>query len=305
MRNLTTRSRASGVQPEQTRQKSRMLETYSRPGMTRSKLWLSSGTDLMPRWAKAFFMIGQATNSVVPGATVVSISTRQWGSILSPMVRIVASRAVISASPRAHVAQFVLAVVALDVHDHAVGQLQAVAVVGGDERLLVLDAAGDHRIDLGVLGLDGRLAAVEHGDLPVAAGTGPLAADDELAGLAGLLVHRVGDDGGHDGPDEADAHDDDDLLALAPGCPGQGLDALEFPCIFLRASAIGNFSPVGLTEYSLMSYSPHKSPLVLGPTLRFDAADDSAPTRPMRLSVAAADFLARLFWPWGICHRYR
>ena len=36
-----------------------------------------------------------------------------------------------------HVAQLVLGVVALHVHDHAVGQLQAVAVVGGDERLLL------------------------------------------------------------------------------------------------------------------------------------------------------------------------
>ncbi len=53
----------------------------------------------MPRVAKAFFMIGQATNSVVPGATVVSISTRQLGWIFSPMVRMVASRAAISASP--------------------------------------------------------------------------------------------------------------------------------------------------------------------------------------------------------------
>ena len=53
----------------------------------------------MPRAAKAFFMIGQATNSVVPGATVVSISVRQSGLTRSPMVRIVASSALISASP--------------------------------------------------------------------------------------------------------------------------------------------------------------------------------------------------------------
>ena len=36
VRNLTTRSRARASQPLQTRQKSRMLATYSRPGMTRS-----------------------------------------------------------------------------------------------------------------------------------------------------------------------------------------------------------------------------------------------------------------------------
>ena len=91
--------RATALQPEQTRQKSRIDETYSRPGMTRSKLWAKSGSLAMPRAAKAFFMIGQATNSVVPGATVVSISVRQAGWTRSPMVRIVASRALISASP--------------------------------------------------------------------------------------------------------------------------------------------------------------------------------------------------------------
>ena len=78
-RNFSTRLRASALQPEQTRQKSRIEETYSRPGITRSKLWAKSGSLWMPRPAKAFFMIGQATNSVVPGATVVSISVRQCG----------------------------------------------------------------------------------------------------------------------------------------------------------------------------------------------------------------------------------
>ena len=53
----------------------------------------------MPRAANAFFMIGQATNSVVPGATVVSIRTRQSGLTFSPIVRIVASSACMSASP--------------------------------------------------------------------------------------------------------------------------------------------------------------------------------------------------------------
>jgi len=99
LRNVTTRSRASGVQPEQTRQKSRMDLTYSRPGMTRSKLWARSGTVSIPRAANAFFMMGQATNSVVPGATVVSISVRHSGPTRSPMVRTVASSAVISVCP--------------------------------------------------------------------------------------------------------------------------------------------------------------------------------------------------------------
>ena len=53
----------------------------------------------MPRAAKARFRIGQATNSVVPGATVVSIRVRHSGWIFSPMVRSVASSAAISTSP--------------------------------------------------------------------------------------------------------------------------------------------------------------------------------------------------------------
>jgi len=44
-------------------------------------------------------MIGQATNSVVPGATVVSIKVRHCSCTFSPMVRTVASKADISASP--------------------------------------------------------------------------------------------------------------------------------------------------------------------------------------------------------------
>ncbi len=67
--------------------------------MTRSKLCESNGSLSMPREANAFFMIGQATNSVVPGATVVSINVRQCGCTFWPIVRMVASSAVISASP--------------------------------------------------------------------------------------------------------------------------------------------------------------------------------------------------------------
>jgi len=98
-RNFAVRAFASGVQPEQTRQKSRMLRTYSRPGITRSKLCASSGSDRRPRSAKARLRIGHATNSVLPGATVVSMRTRHEGGILSPMVRMVASSALISAMP--------------------------------------------------------------------------------------------------------------------------------------------------------------------------------------------------------------
>ncbi len=99
LRNLSTRSRASALQPEQTRHISRMEDTYSRPGITRSKLCASNGSEPRPRTAKAFLRIGQPTNSVVPGATVVSISTRHSGRIFWPMILRVASRAAISASP--------------------------------------------------------------------------------------------------------------------------------------------------------------------------------------------------------------
>ncbi len=53
----------------------------------------------MFRLAKAFFRMGQATNSVVPGATVVSMSVRHSGGIFCPMVLMVASRAIMSVSP--------------------------------------------------------------------------------------------------------------------------------------------------------------------------------------------------------------
>src|SRR4029077_814019 len=82
----------------------------------------------------------------------------------------------------AHVAEAALRVVALDVHHHAVGELQTIAVEGGGERLLLEDAPADHRVALGVLALPRRHAAVEHRDLPVAPGARPLAADHELPG---------------------------------------------------------------------------------------------------------------------------
>ena len=63
----------------------------------------------------------------------------------------------------AHVAELVLRVVELDVDDHAVGELEHVVDVGGDEGLLLEHAAGDHRIDLGVLGLDRRDALLSTG----------------------------------------------------------------------------------------------------------------------------------------------
>ena len=85
----------------------------------------------MPRAAKAFFMIGHATNSVVPGATVVSMSVRQCGwTLLADGPHGGFERAHVRFTGP-HVAEVVLGVIALHVHDHAIGQLQAIAMVGG------------------------------------------------------------------------------------------------------------------------------------------------------------------------------
>src|SRR5262249_36488164 len=83
----------------------------------------------------------------------------------------------------------------------------------GGQRLLLEDAPPDHRVDLGILGFHRRHAAIEHRNLPVAPRARALAADDELARLP-ALVGGVRDDRGHDGADEADAHDDHYLLAV-------------------------------------------------------------------------------------------
>jgi len=133
-----------------------------------------------------------------------------------------------------HVSQLALGVVALDVDHDAVRELQAVRVVGGHEGFLFEDGAGDHGIHLGVFGLDGRLSPVEEGDLPVAAGAGPLAADDELAGLP-VGAGGVGHDGGHDRPHESKAHDDHHFLSGLPGLGGQLFEAGEL----LRVIRIG------------------------------------------------------------------
>ncbi|OPY08665.1 MAG: hypothetical protein A4E68_01079 [Syntrophaceae bacterium PtaB.Bin095] len=66
----------------------------------------------------------------------------------------------------AAVSQGLLEVVALDVHDDHVGELQGVVGVGRHQGLLLLDAAGDEGGHLGVLRLHRGDAAVQVGDLP-------------------------------------------------------------------------------------------------------------------------------------------
>jgi len=143
-----------------------------------------------------------------------------------------------------HVAQFLLEEVALDIDHDAVGQIQHLAVVGGDKGLLLGDAAVDEPVHLRVLRLDRRDAAVEQGNFPVAAGAGPLAADDELAGTA-VFVLGVGDDGGHHGADEAHAHDHHDLLALRARGLGQALDPVILGCVIGGSRQNEDFSVRG------------------------------------------------------------
>ena len=104
------------------------------------------------------------------------------------------------------------------------------------------------------LRLDRGNAAVQVRDLPVGARRGPLHADDELVGLTRgnlskfggqvlkfsvfpawsviapnfRLLYGIGDDAGHDRPDEPDAHDDDNLAAFLAVLCNQLLEALEF-----------------------------------------------------------------------------
>ena len=119
----------------------------------------------------------------------------------------------------AHVAQLVLGVVALHIDHHAIGQRKAIAVERGGKGLFLGDAAGDHRIDFGIFGLDGRFAAVQEWNFPIASRAGPLAADDELVRFAGTFIDRIGDDRGHDRPHETDAHHHDDFLPFLSGRP--------------------------------------------------------------------------------------
>ncbi len=100
-------------------------------------------------------MAGRAICSVVPGATVVSMRTRQSGLIRWAMMSNDSSRAPISTWPRAHVAQVVLRVVELDIDNDNVREFEDIVHIGGDKGLLLKDAPSYHRLDLGVLRLHG------------------------------------------------------------------------------------------------------------------------------------------------------
>ena len=91
----------------------------------------------------------------------------------------------------AAVAEGLLEVIALDVHDNHVGERQGVVGEGGGEGLFLQDTAGDEGRHLGVLGLHGGDPAVEEGDLPVGARRGPLHPDDEFVGKPGGQVFKI------------------------------------------------------------------------------------------------------------------
>jgi len=125
----------------------------------------------------------------------------------------------------AHVAQGFFQVVALHVHDDDVGKGEGVVGEGGGKGLLLENAAADHGSHFRVLGLDRGEAAVDVVDLPKGAGRGALHADNEFRGIARLLIHRVGDDTGHD---------DDDFTAEEALLVYELLEALELPGVFGR-----------------------------------------------------------------------
>ena len=180
-RNFSTRLRASALQPEQTRQKSRMLRTYSRArhdaleavGEQRRRLDAALGEGALENRPRD--ELGRARRD-----RRLDEDEAFRPDLLADRAHRRLERRHVGLA-RAHVAEIVLEVVALDVDDDAVGELQDVAREGRDERLLLLHGALDDLVHLGVLGLDGRDAAVEDGDLPVAPRARPLAADDELA----------------------------------------------------------------------------------------------------------------------------
>jgi hypothetical protein len=50
--------------------------------------------------------------------------------------------------------------------------------------------------------------------------------------MSALVVDGVGDDGGHNGPHEADAHHHHHFLPVLTGGRGQGLQTLELRIVF-------------------------------------------------------------------------
>ncbi len=141
-----------------------------------------------------------------------------------------------------HVPQGLFQVVALDIHHDHVGQFQDIVSVGGREGLLLRHAPPDHGGHLGVLRLHRGDPLFDPGDLPVRPGGGPLHSDDELLRFPRMPVRRIGHHRRHDGADEADAHDDDDLPAPGPLFVDRLLETVEFCFVVFRPGKGENFA---------------------------------------------------------------
>ncbi len=99
-RNRSTRIRAASSQPLQTRQKSRMLDTYCRPGITRSKLCASSGVAGEAPGGERLLEDGPRDELGRPrGDGRLDEDQAVRSRMRSPIVRSVASRAAMSVSP--------------------------------------------------------------------------------------------------------------------------------------------------------------------------------------------------------------
>ncbi|MBA7665328.1 hypothetical protein ES703_73398 [subsurface metagenome] len=124
-------------------------------------------------------------------------------------------------------------IIALNVHNHAVGELEAVIVIGGNKCFFLEHTACNHWLDLWVFCLYRRLASVKQWNFPIASSARPLAADDELVWLTGFLIDAIGDDGSHNRTDKTDAHYYNDFFALASSGFYQQLNASELRSVLI------------------------------------------------------------------------
>ena len=143
-----------------------------------------------------------------------------------------ASSASMSRGPGAHVAQRFLEVVALHVHHHHVGQLRAPRRCRWPSGSSSPSRSGAIScVDLRVLGLDRRDAAVEQRDLPEAARCWAAACRSRTWSAALRLSVGIGHHGRHDRADETDADHDHDLAPRSPLSRRRRLQAREFAAV--------------------------------------------------------------------------
>ncbi len=112
---------------------------------------------------ESFLRIGQATYSVVPGATVVSMSVRHSAGMRSAMVRMRRFQRIHIGGAGAQIAQILFEIIALHVDDHAIGQGETLGIVSRNQRFFLLNATGDHRRHFRIFRFDRRFAPVQQG----------------------------------------------------------------------------------------------------------------------------------------------